>query len=487
MSPPPRAAPLLLALAVALLALGPRAALALRGYWPSNDAAEHLLLARALARGDGFQLPIRVRDVDGGPAVHPAFEERAPLFPLLLAAPVAAGVGWTGWPDPRLQLVNVGLAALAAALAALVAHALARARGLAPWPALLAALAAGLVVAWGPSLLRASLHLWAEPLGLVLVLGALLAQLKTSLPRGGSPGSTRGLTWAAPSPTDGTRPRSGPPRTTVGEGGVGAVAPPRSPEALAVAPHLAILLAALARFARPEAWVLTPIVVLLALRRSRRDGALAAAIALAVNAVGVAWTGVLAPQLALLRVARFEDALGAGARAAAPTAGDVLSGVAGNLAAQLSALLEPRTGWLVLPAALLAAWPARRAARGAPAAAACGAFGVGLLLATTLVWSTRDPHRFGILPLGCLAPLAAVEVEALAGALRARSGPRARAAVRAVWLVGLVLVLGAAARRERRLPPRPPVEPRSGTPTLRDPWSYALATGRPALLGPRAR
>lgn len=426
MSAPARTAPLLVALAVALLALGPRAGLALQGYWPSNDAAEHLLLARALARGDGFVLPIRVRDVDGGPAVHPAFEERAPLYPLLLAAPVAAGLGWTGWPDPRLQLVNVGLAALAAALAALVAHALARARGLGPWPALLAALAAGLVVAWGPSLLRASLHLWAEPLGLVLVLGALLCEV-------------RGVTSGA------------------------------------------ALLGALARFARPEAWVLTPILVVLALRRSRREGAIAAAIALVVNVVGVACTGVLAPQLALLRVARFEDALGAGARAAAPTAGDVLGGILGNLGAQLSALLEPRTGWLVLPAALLALRPGPR-----PGAAACASFSVGLLLATALVWSTRDPHRFGILPLCCLAPLAAVEVEALVGALR-RTPDRRRLATpaRAVWLVGLVLVFGAAARRERRLPAQPRVEPRAGTPALKDPWSYALVTGRPALLAPR--
>lgn len=465
---PPRAALALLALAVALFALGPRAALALRGYWPSNDAAEHLLLARSLARGDGFVLPIRVRDVDGGPAIHPAFEERAPLYPLLLAAPVAAGVGAAGWPDPRLQLVNVALAALAAALASLVAHALARARGLTPWPALLAALAAGLVVAWGPSLLRASLHLWAEPLGLVLVLGALLAEVRAS-----GRGEVETPGERTPSPADGTRPRAGAPGTTAGEGGVGARAP--------MSPLLAILLASLARFARPEAWVLTPLLVLLALRRSRREGAIAAVAALAVNVVGIACTGVLAPQLALLRVARFEDALGAGARAAAPTAGDVLSGIAGNLAAQLSALLEPRTGWLVLPAALLAL---RRGRPGGPAAAACAAFGAGLLLATALVWSTRDPHRFGILPLSCLAPLAAVEVEALVAALR-RSPDRRRLAtpVRAVWLVGLVLVFGAAARRERQVPRPRRVEPLPGTPVLRDPWSYALVTGRPALLG----
>ncbi|MCO5171472.1 MAG: hypothetical protein M9894_34660 [Planctomycetes bacterium] len=422
-----------------LAAVAPRVEPALRGYHPSNDAAEHLLIARSLARGEGFTLPIRVRDVDGGPAVHDAYPERAPLYPWLLSAPVRLGIGATGWPDPRLQLLGVGLAALCAPLVASVAAALARARGFGAGGLVVAAAGAGLVVAWAPSLVRASVHLWAEPLGLLLVLGA--ARLDLALDRGG-PGRAA----------------------------------------------LAGLVGGLARFARPEAWVVAPLLLARAVARARREpGRWSEALALggallAVNAAGIAATGVVAPQLFLLEVARFEDAMGAGAAPAAPTLGSVLAAVGGNLAGQLEHLLLPKNAWFVLPLALLALV---RRGRGADERWLL-AWAAAFVLATAGVWSTRDPHRFTIAPLALLAPVALVEAEAWRRRLwPGRRGPLAAAAA------SLVLVLGHAAGREARgrgPGPAPEVVAREGAPALDDPWSYALVTGRPAVLArPPAR
>lgn len=435
-----------------LAALAPRVGPALRAYQPSNDAAEHLLIARSLARGDGFTLPIRVRDVDGGPAVHDAYPERAPLYPWLLSIPVRLGVGAAGWPDPRLQLLGVALAALCAPLAASLAVELARRRGLGAGGQVVVAAGAGLVVAWAPSLVRASIHLWAEPLGLLLVLGA--ARLDLALDRGGT----------------------------------GRAA-------------LAGLVGGLARFARPEAWVVAPLLLLRAVVRVRRERArwrevvaLGGALT-AVNVAGVAATGVVAPQLFLLEVRRFEDAMGAGAAPAAPGPVDVLVAVAGNVAEQVEHLLLPKNAWLVLPLALLALLPGRpgAATAGDDRTAAAGSderwllgWAACFMLATAGVWATRDPHRFTITPLALLAPVALVEAEAW----RRRLWP-GRRAVRAALAASLVLVLGHAAGRELRgrgPTPPPEVVAREGAPALGDPWSYALVTGRPAVLArPPAR
>jgi hypothetical protein len=415
-----------------MAAAAPRLGPALAAYQPSNDAAEHLLLARSLARGEGFTLPIRVRDVGGGPAVHEAFAERAPLYPALLSLPVRAGVGAEGWPDPRLQLLGVVLAALCAPLAASVAFELARRSGLEGWSAAWVGVGAGLVVAWSPGLVRASIHLWAEPLGLLLVLAA--ARLDLALDEEGG-----GWRLAA----------------------------------------LAGLIGGLARFARPEAWVVVPLLLARAAWRARgaterRGEALALVGALAlVNVVGVVATGVLAPQLFLLEVRHYEDAMGLAAAPAAPTLAGVLEGVVRNLAGQLGYLLLPKNAWFVLPLAGLALLrPGGRSA--------VHAWAIAFVLATAGVWSTHDPHRFTIAPLALLAPVALLEAELW----RRELWPGRRLPI-ALLGGSLVLVLGYAAGRELRGrgPERPPdVIAQEGVPALADPWSYALLTGRPAVL-----
>lgn len=453
-----RAAPLRVGLALVVAAAAPRLAPALAGYQPSNDAAEHLLIARSLARGDGFTLPIRVRDVDGGPAVHDAYGERAPLFPWLLSLPVRAGVGAEGWPDPRLQLVGVALAALCAPLAASVAWTLARRRGLGAWSAAWAAVGAGLVVAWAPSLVRASVHLWAEPLGLLLVLLAVRLELAVAAPAG----LVRDVGAQPAAPAGLARERRG--------------------DGVALAFALGVV-GALARFARPEAWVVVVLIVAAAVGRARRGeqrwrevAALVAGAAL-VNAAGVAITGVVAPQLFLLEVRRFEEAMGAGATPPRPGVGEVLRAVASNLAGQLWFLLQPKNAWFALPLAALALV---RGAKRATAERWLVAWALAFVAATAGVWSTSDPYRFTIAPLALLAPVALVE--ALAWARRLWPGRRWPLAV---VMATLVLVMGHAAGREMRgrgPAPPPRVTAQEGVVVTDDPWSHALITGGPAVL-----
>lgn len=443
-----------LSLGVALVALLPRLGPARAGWRRSNDGAEYVLLARSLARGEGYVLPVRVRYLEAAtreaPPAHAAWGERAPLWPLVLA-------GWLrlidqadpGWPDPLVQLPGVLLCALAAAQAAGLAAFLARREGLGPRGQAASGLSAGLTVALAPALLRASLHTWAEPLGVVLALlvARLLLGLEARAPVG----------WFVGSPS------------VAGQSVAG-----RSVLVLALGLGL---LAGLARFARPEQVALGLALALLCLRRGLRLALPALLLGwVVVNGLGVALTGTLAPQLSLLRVADHAQLMQPNPELAPPTAAQVLGGIARNGVHLLSHLATPRYAWLTLPAALLAL--GRTAPRGLLGLA------LALLLAPALVWSTDDPHRFALAPLCLLAPVAAVEWERRR---RAWLGPRTWP--RAAWLAGLVLVLGWQARGWQVRPVDPPPalpapreeDPLEG-PALEDPWSYALLTGRPARL-----
>src|SRR5438270_11874206 len=88
---------------------------------PTPDACEYQMLARSLARGDGFTLPVRVRLDEPGPVRHDARGERAPLFPLYLAAwePLVDEHGAT--VSRGLQCANALLGVLDAVLVAAVA------------------------------------------------------------------------------------------------------------------------------------------------------------------------------------------------------------------------------------------------------------------------------------------------------------------------------------------------------------------------------
>jgi hypothetical protein len=241
----------------------------------------------------------------------------------------------------------------------------------------------------------------------------------------------------------------------------------------------------LARFARPEAWVLVPLLLGAAALRARRDASargafVALAVALGVvNVVGVAWTGVLAPQLSLFTVGRFEELMGGAGGRASPEVWTILRAVLGNVAGELDLLLLPRTAWVVLPLAALALAPGARAAPGERRLVVwAGAF----VLATAGVWSTSDPSRFTITPFALLAPVACVELEAW----RRRLPPgRPRQVAASVAAASLVLVLGHHAGRVARAlavewPGEITLSP--GEPALADPWSYALYAGAPARL-----
>lgn len=246
----------------------------------------------------------------------------------------------------------------------------------------------------------------------------------------------------------------------------------------------------LARFARPEAWVLVPLLIVGAVWRARREpgrwGELAGVVAglALVNVIGAAVTGVIAPQLFLLGVRRYEDAMGLGAAPVRPELVEVVSAVLSNVAGQVWFLIQPKNAWVVLPVAVIAV--ARRmrsgvrgkqeAQEGAPAGEAwLVAWAAAFVLATAGVWSTSDPYRFTIGPLALLAPVAVVEAV----------GWSRRPWQLAVVLGSLVLVMGHAAGREMRgrgPAPAPVVVAQEGVVATPDPWSYALITGRPAVL-----
>jgi hypothetical protein len=410
---------------VVLLALLPRLEPALRSFHLTPDAAEYLLIARSLRRGEGFRLPIRVRTrglAPDAPAEHEAYGERAPLYPFLLSPLVSPE---PGWPSAALQLSGVALAALAAALAFGLTWTLARRGRLPPQSAALAALIGGLSVAWQPFLVRASIHLWAEPLGLVLVLSALALVL-----------------WRR-------------------EGWL----------------RLALLVIplTLARHARPEAWVLAPLIVAWIYHHEGLRSAVAVALGvLALEGAILGLTGVLAPQLELFEVEDYRQLMGAESKQG-PSVAQVMGGVAGNALHQLKAALLPKNAAAIVPLALLSL---RRDLTRLPQALA-GA----LTLATIVVWSTNDPSRFTIAPLSLLALVAAPELVRLARSVRV---PSRRRWALALALGAWVAVLGHAAGRRMRgrsaAPPETLPAAQEGTPRLEDPWTYALVTGRPAHL-----
>lgn len=402
----------------ALLSLLPRAHGLEHGWRLSPDGAEYLLLARSLARGEGFTLPIRVRwpSAAPGPTVHAAWEERAPLWPWLLSL---AG-DEAGWPGRRVLLPGLLLCALAAAQAAELAAALARRSGLGPKGAVSAALGAGITVALAPTLVEAWLHGWAEPAALVLALAA--ARLLVGL-----------------------------------EGGAAAFA--------------LGLVAGAAHLARPEAWVLALAVPIAVFLRARRAlGPCLAGVALAAGA-SVALTGVLVPQSFLLSVGDYRQVMREDPDLAPPGLWTILRGAGGNALGLLAHLATPRYAAFALPLALLAL--------GRPAARPTLALAAALGLATAAVWSTSHPERFGIAPLALLAPVAAVELERRRRALLGRATwPRAVWLV----LLLLLLWWPARDERRRPPPARPAPVPEPGEAAVPDPWAYAVVTGRPARL-----
>lgn len=456
---------------------------------PTPDAVEYQLIARSLARGDGFALPVRVRhgSLDApAPVVHDARGERAPLLPLALAGLELLGAdAGGGRVATGLQAANALVSVLDALLVALLAARLAPARVRRSL-----ALAAGLAVAWSPPLVQASCRILAEPLGLACVLLAAHAEV--------------GLARARDA---------------------------RRAAALAFVSGLALVLA---RLARPETEAVLALVALarvVSVVRAGRSGALAlarrrhaAALAGTLAALGadalVARAGFPPPQSDLLRVGHYRALMfdwtpGAPPAASALTwiashAGEVAGQVAANLADMGHHALRYATA---LP--LLAAIALVRARR---PAARLVLLALAFVLVAGSVWSTRDHARFLVIPLALLAAPGVLEgARLLRRFARGRErGPgarppaarrarlRARLALVAAGLVAAPLLVGdvratwhaiararapeadsawggpeldALAARLRALP-----EGRAFAAV--SPWTLALASGRAGVLLP---
>jgi hypothetical protein len=355
--------------------------------WPlSPDAVEHLAIANALAHGAGFVDPVQwAYYLPAGPPL-PAFAVRAPVVPLLLAAPLALGATLS-----QVLLLHALWASLLAGACVLVAH---------RFMALPAAIGAGLGIAGSAA--------WAtvasRPLTEATALGALLLVLATvrgvqrSVPGALACAACTLLAWA-------TRPN------------LGILAP-------------AVVLAAL--------WQAGPRAAL----RSRALWAYALGFALlhrlVVHAVREL-TGA-APYAGygfLLEVLRIPDAWLYQTRYAGPAAfvTEHASLVAERLLANALGLLralfvDPSfqwPGWLLLPAL----WVAVRE-RGRPAseegleARVCLVAALGLALVAVANYAVFDPRRFP-LPIAIalwLAGMWALERAGLARAARAAAGAR---------------------------------------------------------------
>src|SRR5215211_2674523 len=75
------------------------------------DAVEHIDLARRFAAGQGYVLGIKSFHLGGTDVLHSGLDERAPLYPLLVAGLLRLGLSL-----PALQVLNAALAAICAAL-----------------------------------------------------------------------------------------------------------------------------------------------------------------------------------------------------------------------------------------------------------------------------------------------------------------------------------------------------------------------------------
>ncbi len=134
---------------------------------PRSDARQYVDLARSIAAGDGFAAAFP------GGELHPtAF--RPPLYPTLLAVPTKVFGSEALWPG-RLLAIVIGLGVIA--LTVTYARRIAGDR---------AGLVAGLAVALVPSLVANDSVTMTESLGLLLVLGILVALLDDRWARAGA-------------------------------------------------------------------------------------------------------------------------------------------------------------------------------------------------------------------------------------------------------------------------------------------------------------
>ena len=397
-----RARALALAAAAAVAALAAlRAVPPVLAGWPlSPDAVEHLAIANSLVHGAGFVDPVQWSYYLSEDPPLPAFAMRAPVVPLLLAAPLGLGATLA-----QVLLAHALWASLVAGACVLVAR---RFMGLP------AAAGAALGIAGSSAWAEVASHPWTEATSLaalVLVLATARGALR-SVPGALVCAACTLVAW-------GTRPN------------LGLLAP-------------AVVLGA--------AWQLGPRAAL----RSRPLWAYAFGFALLHRLVVVAvraWTG-LAPYEGygfLLEVLRIPDAwlyrthYAGPAAFAAAHAGELASRALANARGLGVALfLDPRlqwAGWLLLPALAVAARERERAevAEGLEARV-CLVLAAGLALAVVANFAVFDTRRFP-LPIACASWLAgAWALDRVARRRAGRATGRRAALWRATPLAAAVLL-----------------------------------------------
>ena len=151
--------PLLLGLLAFLLYLQP----AVRVVQLNPDVVEYVDVARRLLAGEGYVLGVKAYHFGGTDVLHDGLAERPPLFVLLVAGVLGAGLGLHG-----VQVVNALLAGTCVGLVAAIAGRLFGTR---------VAVAAGLLGATSPVMLARLVPPLTEALALALALVAILLVL----------------------------------------------------------------------------------------------------------------------------------------------------------------------------------------------------------------------------------------------------------------------------------------------------------------------
>jgi hypothetical protein len=180
-----RAPGLALWLSVAALAL--YLPLALRAVQITWDGVEFVDIARSLAAGQGYVLGVKAYFIGGSEVLHDGLNERAPLYPLLIAVLLRAGLGL-----PGAQVANAVLMAASVGLVCAIGCSLfgKRTGGL-----------AGVLAATSPAVLANMLPIMSEALAVPLVLlGTWLVVRDVERPRSGPfalAGAALGLAYLA--------------------------------------------------------------------------------------------------------------------------------------------------------------------------------------------------------------------------------------------------------------------------------------------------
>ncbi|MBN1865665.1 hypothetical protein JW916_00080 [Candidatus Sumerlaeota bacterium] len=416
---------LALIVVLVLVALGARLALFNPDSNLSPDAADYVNIARNLAEGRGFVHSIKWHFFTNDPVVRPAAGERPPLYPLLL------GVVWRlGGRMAAIDGVNVFLG-----VAAIIVLFLLYERVL-DWrcPAFVAALLAAI----NPSVAKACVFPWTEPLFLLLHASALLVLIAGIQSEGSRLGSSAAQSSSRPDRLE-------------------------RPDWLALA---AGVLAALAYLARPNGVVLLVAVlgVLALARRWRTLGLFLLPNALILGVwFAVVWMQKGSPFFSVqehhFRVLRIEEGMRAGWGAAIPSREEfAAANPLGSLVVEnawrytLDLLGRPFLGLPIgegyalsrrvgtallfvsscLGAAVPIVWTLRRLGGRGTLLGLCA---LGHFLLISLVWATHEGDRF-------LQPVYLFLVPLVVGVLfdGARHAARRRPSVAVRWTVWSVVL-----------------------------------------------